>query len=49
MNQQCPYCTGNGYFQLVTGGSETCPSCLGKGHHEQDTVQEEVCLFDIEE
>ncbi|WP_245676692.1 YuiA family protein [Bacillus solimangrovi] len=27
----CPYCSGKGYFQLVTGGSETCPNCSGKG------------------
>jgi RecJ-like exonuclease len=27
----CPYCSGNGYFQLVLGGSETCPSCGGSG------------------
>ncbi|MBN6186662.1 YuiA family protein [Aneurinibacillus sp. BA2021] len=27
----CVYCGGNGYFQLVTGGSTTCPSCSGQG------------------
>jgi RecJ-like exonuclease len=27
----CPYCSGNGYVQLVLGGSETCYCCSGKG------------------
>lgn len=27
----CDYCSGNGYFQLVLGGSETCASCGGTG------------------
>lgn len=32
INQEtCVYCEGNGYFQLVTGGSTTCPSCSGQG------------------
>ncbi|WP_197089529.1 YuiA family protein [Bacillus sp. SA1-12] len=29
--QECPYCSGNGYFQLLLGGSETCKSCEGTG------------------
>ncbi|HSU80440.1 MAG TPA: YuiA family protein [Candidatus Angelobacter sp.] len=28
---QCPYCNGKGYFQLLLGGSETCQSCEGSG------------------
>lgn len=28
---QCPYCKGNGYFQLRLGGSETCTYCSGTG------------------
>ncbi|WP_342543183.1 YuiA family protein [Paenisporosarcina sp. FSL H8-0542] len=28
---QCPYCKGNGYFQLRLGGSETCSCCAGSG------------------
>ncbi|WP_019413087.1 YuiA family protein [Paenisporosarcina sp. TG20] len=28
---QCPYCKGNGYFQLRLGGSETCACCDGSG------------------
>jgi len=28
---QCPYCKGNGYFQLRLGGSETCTCCSGSG------------------
>ncbi|WP_165886938.1 YuiA family protein [Scopulibacillus darangshiensis] len=28
---QCPYCKGIGYFQLLLGGSETCDHCSGTG------------------
>ena len=28
---QCPYCKGEGYFQLRLGGSETCTCCSGSG------------------
>ena len=27
----CPYCKGEGYFQLRLGGSETCNCCKGSG------------------
>ncbi|UCZ52533.1 YuiA family protein [Bacillus shivajii] len=27
----CEYCTGKGYFQLLLGGSETCDHCHGTG------------------
>ncbi|WAA09960.1 YuiA family protein [Fervidibacillus albus] len=27
----CEYCQGNGYIQLLLGGSETCPNCKGTG------------------
>ncbi|QKG83790.1 hypothetical protein GXN76_04395 [Kroppenstedtia pulmonis] len=27
----CPYCNGNGYNQLLLGGSETCVCCKGSG------------------
>ncbi|MCF6092462.1 YuiA family protein [Microaerobacter geothermalis] len=27
----CEYCNGNGYYQLLLGGSETCASCQGTG------------------
>ncbi|MEZ0480137.1 YuiA family protein [Planococcus sp. SSTMD024] len=27
----CPYCAGQGYFQLRLGGSETCSCCSGSG------------------
>ena len=30
-SQECPYCSGKGYFQLLLGGSETCFSCEGSG------------------
>lgn len=29
--KQCDYCSGNGYFQLLLGGSETCTCCGGTG------------------
>lgn len=29
--KQCPYCKGEGYFQLRLGGSETCTCCSGSG------------------
>ncbi|GGB46532.1 YuiA family protein [Fictibacillus barbaricus] len=28
---QCSYCEGKGYFQLLLGGSETCVECCGSG------------------
>lgn len=28
---KCPYCSGQGYFQLRLGGSETCSYCSGSG------------------
>ncbi|MBX0316026.1 YuiA family protein [Planomicrobium chinense] len=28
---KCPYCAGQGYFQLRLGGSETCSRCSGSG------------------
>ncbi|GIO05494.1 YuiA family protein [Brevibacillus reuszeri] len=33
--EQCPYCDGQGYFQLLLGGSENCPNCEGAGTHAQ--------------
>ncbi|MEK3798392.1 YuiA family protein [Peribacillus sp. FSL H8-0477] len=27
----CEYCSGQGYFQLLLGGSETCNGCDGSG------------------
>jgi DnaJ-class molecular chaperone len=27
---QCTYCNGNGYIQLLLGGSETCVECHGE-------------------
>lgn len=30
-HDQCPYCEGKGYFQLLLGGSETCVECCGSG------------------
>jgi DnaJ-class molecular chaperone len=41
MKNQCAYCSGIGYFQLITGGSETCPSCLGTGSEEESITVEE--------
>jgi DnaJ-class molecular chaperone len=36
VNQQtsCGYCGGNGYVQLLLGGSETCHACKGTGKKE---------------
>ncbi|MDT8858620.1 YuiA family protein [Alkalihalobacillus sp. MEB130] len=31
VTDQCPYCKGTGYFQLLLGGSETCNQCDGDG------------------
>jgi|GEM_PF-861756 len=25
--EECPYCEGNGYVQLLLGGTENCRSC----------------------
>jgi hypothetical protein len=32
--RKCDYCNGEGYFQLLLGGSETCPCCNGSGERE---------------
>lgn len=29
--ESCPYCHGQGYFQLLLGGTEDCPNCDGAG------------------
>lgn len=29
--ETCPYCEGEGYFQLLLGGTESCPGCAGTG------------------
>ncbi|WP_197072880.1 YuiA family protein [Bacillus sp. B-jedd] len=29
------YCGGNGYFQLLLGGSETCTCCGGSGKRKE--------------
>ncbi|SES16362.1 YuiA family protein [Psychrobacillus sp. OK032] len=31
VTKTCPYCKGEGYFQLRLGGSETCNCCNGSG------------------
>jgi DnaJ-class molecular chaperone len=33
--EQCQYCKGDGYFQLLLGGSETCDHCGGSGVHKK--------------
>jgi hypothetical protein len=30
-NKPCEYCSGDGYFQLLLGGTETCKCCEGTG------------------
>jgi hypothetical protein len=32
---QCTYCSGKGYFQLLLGGSETCSCCGGSGKRKE--------------
>ncbi|BCU80926.1 hypothetical protein JIR001_07090 [Polycladomyces abyssicola] len=32
----CLYCGGDGYYQLLLGGSETCESCGGTGKKTQE-------------
>ncbi|MFC4076004.1 YuiA family protein [Salinithrix halophila] len=29
--EKCLYCGGQGYYQLLLGGSETCGCCEGTG------------------
>lgn len=33
---ECEYCSGTGYFQLLLGGSETCSGCGGSGKKEDN-------------
>ncbi|MEH7108428.1 MULTISPECIES: YuiA family protein [Bacillaceae] len=33
--KSCDYCAGNGYFQLVLGGTETCACCGGTGKRKE--------------
>ncbi|WP_180955212.1 YuiA family protein [Peribacillus deserti] len=33
---ECTYCSGKGYFQLLLGGSETCSCCEGSGTVENE-------------
>lgn len=39
----CPYCAGKGYFQLLLGGSETCECCRGTG--EKVNIEKEKCTL----
>ncbi len=42
----CPYCKGLGYFQLLLGGSDTCPSCEGTGkieNKEKENNEQQKC------
>ncbi|WP_409290092.1 YuiA family protein [Peribacillus sp. SCS-37] len=32
----CSYCSGNGYFQLLLGGTETCACCNGSGKEKKE-------------
>jgi len=31
----CIYCEGQGYHDLIVGGSETCPACQGTGKEKE--------------
>ncbi|MFY0544747.1 YuiA family protein [Brevibacillus sp. H7] len=37
--EQCPYCMGQGYFQLILGGTENCPNCQGAGVHDPSQAE----------
>jgi hypothetical protein len=39
----CPYCAGKGYFQLLLGGTETCECCQGTG--EKAKGEQEKCTL----
>ncbi|GBF10326.1 YuiA family protein [Tepidibacillus infernus] len=34
----CEYCEGQGYYDLLEGGSETCPACEGTGKQGEEEV-----------
>ncbi|WP_162144753.1 YuiA family protein [Peribacillus kribbensis] len=34
---ECAYCAGKGYFQLLLGGSETCACCDGSGKEKTES------------
>ncbi|MFC4545727.1 YuiA family protein [Paenactinomyces guangxiensis] len=36
---KCSYCNGDGYVQLLLGGSETCHACKGTGKKEMEEDQ----------
>lgn len=38
-SEMCPYCKGQGYFQLLLGGTEDCPNCQGEGTHTDEETQ----------
>ncbi|MGC5328250.1 YuiA family protein [Brevibacillus sp. SYSU BS000544] len=38
-SETCPYCKGQGYFQLIVGGTEDCPNCDGAGTPSQESIQ----------
>lgn len=35
----CPYCKGQGYFQLLLGGTENCPKCEGIGTYYPENTE----------
>jgi DnaJ-class molecular chaperone len=36
-DEKCVYCDGDGYVQLLLGGSETCGCCQGTGRQTNET------------
>ncbi|WP_339061251.1 YuiA family protein [Tepidibacillus marianensis] len=32
----CGFCEGQGYHDIMVGGSETCPACEGSGTEEKE-------------
>ncbi|WP_183192514.1 YuiA family protein [Brevibacillus fluminis] len=34
--ESCLYCSGEGYFHVMVGGTENCPQCQGTGKNPED-------------
>ena len=35
-DNHCIYCEGQGFYDVIVGGSETCPACEGTGIDEKE-------------
>ena len=36
LDHSCSFCEGQGYHDIMVGGSETCPVCEGTGEEEKE-------------